>query len=98
MLLSEFLPLYETERLIQELTSYNIDSHALVVNGLLFPSKGKYRPRTILLFGLTDITADSQCKHCMVRYKMQQKYLGEIDELYGEDFNIVFASYFSARA
>lgn len=71
VLLSEFLPLYETERLIQELTSYNIDTHCLVVNGLLFPSK------------------ESQCQHCMVRYKMQQKYLGEIDELYGEDFNIV---------
>ncbi|EAX91999.1 hypothetical protein TVAG_001690 [Trichomonas vaginalis G3] len=70
VLLPEFLPLYETERLITFLQEQNIESHCLVVNQVLQEQMVE------------------ECPFCHKRYLNQQKYLTDIEELYGEEFRI----------
>ncbi len=67
----EFLSVYETERLVQELAKFGIDVHNIIVNQVLIPPQD-WRPRL-------DCWGDLKCQS---RLKMQNKYLEQIFDLY----------------
>ena len=68
----EFLSMYETERLIQELNKGKIDCHNIVINQVLFVNKEN---------------DNCECDMCKARFNMQSKYIRQIQELYGEEDN-----------
>lgn len=79
--------MYETDRLIQELTKFKIDIHNIVINQVLFP--GNFENRNIK-FDLSHLSLiiEDECKMCRARFKMQKKYLDQIIEMY-DDFHVV---------
>jgi arsenite-transporting ATPase len=75
-LFQEFLSLFETERLVQELAKYEIDTHNIVVNQVLYPEEQ-----------VGSSAGHASCGKCLARRRMQAKYLDQIQSLY-DDFHV----------
>lgn len=85
----EFLSIYETERLVQELSKSEIDTHNVVVNQVLFPDKDADDLVEWYKGAKDTLPAEAQnlISKTIARKRMQDKYISQIFELY-EDFNI----------
>jgi len=86
----EFLSIYETERLVQELSKNEINTHNVVVNQVLFPDKDAaelvewYKGAQKGL----PVQAQELIGKTIARKRMQDRYISQIFELY-DTFNVV---------
>ena len=85
-MIAEFLSLWETERMIQELTQYHIDTHNIVINFLVQDKGTPSFPPSLSWESVVDVIGD--CATCHHRAKNQKKYLDQVDELY-DDFHVI---------
>ena len=86
----EFLSIYETERLVQELSKSEIDTHNVVVNQVLFPDKDAADLEEWYTKLKPTLPQDAQdvIGKTLARKRMQDRYIQQIFELY-EDFHVV---------
>jgi arsenite-transporting ATPase len=83
------LSIYETERLVQELSKSEIDTHNVVVNQVLFPDQDAedlvewYKDAKTTL----PDKAQTLIGKTIARKRMQDRYIQQIFELY-EDFHV----------
>eukprot|EP00727_Mastigamoeba_balamuthi_P002757 m51a1_g12479 putative atpase get3 (360) ;mRNA; r:2568-3880 len=73
VMIPEFLSLYETERLVQELARGEMDVSAIVINQVVTPDAGPN---------------GACCRFCTARSRMQTKYIEQARDLY-EDFHLI---------
>lgn len=87
----EFLSIYETERLVQELSKFGINSHNIVVNQVLFPEKDAEELSEWFDGNKDGLPKEAKeiCSKMMARKRMQDKYIGQCFDLYGEDFHVI---------
>ncbi|CAM9929486.1 unnamed protein product, partial [Ectocarpus fasciculatus] len=88
--IAEFLSIFETERLVQELSKSEIDTHNVVVNQVLFPNKDAEDLQEWYDGAKEGLPVEAQelISKTMARKRMQDKYIGQIFELY-EEFHVV---------
>merc|ERR1719502_1843165 len=79
----EFLSLYETERLVQELTKFEIDTHNIVCNQVIFPEKDIDRATQGQEERINEDSIFGSCvRKIIARQRMQRKYIDQIYDLY----------------
>jgi arsenite-transporting ATPase len=84
----EFLSLYETERLVQELSKFEMDVRNIVVNQVLFPYENLVDKEDAGEAAKMDGVIGQCVRKTFARQRMQQKYISQIYDLY-EDFHVV---------
>merc|ERR1712157_461186 len=95
----EFLSIYETERLVQELSKFGIDSHNIVVNQVLFPEKDAEELGEWYENNKAKLPKEAReiCGKMMARKRMQDKYIGQCFDLYGDDFHVILMPLLDSR-
>jgi arsenite-transporting ATPase len=77
--------------LVQELSKFGIDSHNIVVNQVLFPEKDAEELGEWFDKNASGLPKEAReiCSKMMARKRMQDKYIGQCFDLYGDDFHVI---------